>query len=813
MSAYKRKKTVLFTRGWLVAIISALGILAFAIAVYSFIRFRQTGSLYVDASQSQVVISHPGNMAQFPAGSPIQVEVSATGQKPFTSSELWINGVLEGVQAGPPPGLPTLGFSFSWIPASSGTFSLVARAINLDNATAVSSAVIVFVNPSEKEDQSGPDAGQAYPAVLPAAPAGEINPPAPAPGDAQTPAVEWQGSPADWLTNLTASSVPAAPELAVAADGCSVKLDIHDLSDNEEGFVLYRQTTASPYWVHVADLASHFGKGWIETQDPSLSGGITYYVDAFNSKGQTSSNLALVNIDPQACPAPKPSSNLPVLDLKVQNLSITDGTENAYCYTNQGGKYWSRWPEFGFIAPVASGQNAQLLGAPLLLASLGDSGINPGPQSMDLKLECWGWRSGTLLSLGQFSQKIDLVSPHAIHVALTGLAFDVLPDVITAMKNEKFKLGASFAPGESLVKDPFTIENLGYFPESDQMPRIAAEVTENINHCRDHVQDPSYKDAYCAPAPGFNAGPGGVNPQPFLVWDVLDGFCKATGQKECLSLSWWEGFAREYPDPYRPGVFFDVEATFFTGEDYEFPVGWQTDADQRALKYTPDFPFGQVACDHSGMILTVAMVVNTSFGTFQGAPSQWIQTVCPKALGNSVLVEVNFNQLTLAGMDEPANSVYGQFAALPNGQPATHLLIGWWNGESPATPYLGPEQSSNGYIGQMDNGTYPLSQLKLCTAFGGVMCPFTATYDYFTNNNVLVVTLRGGDALQLFSELYDYNTYSSDDHICDGNVWVGPRTIEEWAATVNESILLIQPEGHAYCSVEVILSAREPGPD
>jgi hypothetical protein len=95
---------------------------------------------------------------------------------------------------------------------------------------------------------------------------------------------------------------PAAPELAVSADGCNVKLDIHDLSENEEGFGLYRQISNSPEWVHVADLASHSGKGWIETQDSNLSGGIAYYVDAFNSKGQTSSNLALVNIDPKIAP-------------------------------------------------------------------------------------------------------------------------------------------------------------------------------------------------------------------------------------------------------------------------------------------------------------------------------------------------------------------------------------------------------------------------------------------------------------------------------------------------------------------------------
>ena len=145
--------------------------------------------------------------------------------------------------------------------------------------------------PPDYGDQPDPEAGKTNPAVLPAPPAGITSPLPPASGDVPAPAGEWQGSPGDWLTDLTAGSAPAAPELVAAADGCGIRLNIHDLSENEEGFTLYRQTTESPDWVHAADLASHSGKGWIEYQESNLTGGVTYYVSAFNSQGASSSNL------------------------------------------------------------------------------------------------------------------------------------------------------------------------------------------------------------------------------------------------------------------------------------------------------------------------------------------------------------------------------------------------------------------------------------------------------------------------------------------------------------------------------------------
>jgi len=804
MTGQPGKKRVPLIIGIVVAITGVLVILAIAIATatFFFIRYRQAGSLHADTSQSQVIISQPGNMAQFPAGVPIQVEVDATGQQPFTSTELWINGVLEGVQAGPPAGLTSLTSLYSWIPLEGGNFSLVARAINQKNDIATSSAVIVFVNPPEYGDQPDPEAGKVYPAVLPASPAGQTSPPPPTPGDVPEPAVEWQGSPGDWLTDLTTSSAPAAPELVVAADGCNIQLDIHDLSENEEGFALYRQTTDSPDWVHAVDLASQPGKGWIETQESNLAGGITYYVAAFNSQGYTSSNLALVNIDPQACPPPQPLIEIPSLHLKVKNLIFDGQISHMYCYISLGSNNWSRWPETGFVADGASEQDAPLLVTPLILASLDDTGVKPGPQSLDLKLDCWGWQGGQLLSLGSLKETIDLVNPKSLHAMFSGAAFDISPNILVGLKQNLFPLEGS--------SPPFDIEDLGYVPESDQMPLIVAAITDLPNKCKAFMQDTFDKEVYCFPMPGYNAGPGGSNPQLYLIWDVYGDSCKGFAEgKECLPLSWWEGFAEKYPDPQNPALLWYL--------DYDV-IGWPIPFNQQASRILPDFPpAGESLCSLGNQHIQVYLDVHTSLGEIRSAPSNLVTVPCPVPLGDTVDIEVNFNPMTLDNIDDGAGNyhiddVWGHLAAWPGGnQTGTYLKIGWWGGEEP-TDYGG----ANGYIYELGNGTYNLADFYLCTETVGASlpCEMRANYSlpYEVNNNKLVVHLKDGDSLLLDVSLWDFDNASNPDPCCNQYVWVGPRTIEQWAATVNEPYYLIQPEGDATCTLEVILNALKPGP-
>ena len=181
MNASSGKKKIPISCVIAAAITGVLVILVTGTVLFFFFRYRQAGNLHTDASPSRVIISQPGNRAQFTAGAFIQVEVNAAGQQPFTSTELWINGVLEGVEAIPVAGRTSITTNFWWTPPEGGTYSLVARTINQENGTASSPAVIVFIAPPDYSGQPDPEAGKTHPAVLPAPPAGITSPQPPAP--------------------------------------------------------------------------------------------------------------------------------------------------------------------------------------------------------------------------------------------------------------------------------------------------------------------------------------------------------------------------------------------------------------------------------------------------------------------------------------------------------------------------------------------------------------------------------------------------------------------------------------------------------
>ena len=340
------------------------------------------------------------------------------------------------------------------------------------------------------------------------------------------------------MTDLTAGSAPATPELVAAADGCGIRLNIHDLSENEEGFTLYRQTTESPDWVHAADLASHPGKGWLEYQESNLTGGVTYYVAAFNSQGESSSNLALVNIDPQACPPSVPLIEIPALHLKVGELKIDENTGGIYCYTSLDSKNWSRWPEHGSLNSSASLQEIPPLVKPHLLSNLKDKGFETETKTLELNMECWGWQGPNLIAIGNIKDKIDIAAPQEIHLVLSGATFDILPKISLDIKSKLFELGSSLQTPSIKVVDQYSVETLGYVPESDQMPYIVAWESDDPGICADHMLDPAGKELFCSPLPGFTAGPGGSYPQKYLVWYVLNGAALHTRRKNAFH---WTG--------------------------------------------------------------------------------------------------------------------------------------------------------------------------------------------------------------------------------------------------------------------------------
>jgi len=815
----KQRITLIFG---IVVAIGALVILAIATAAYFFIRYRQTGNQHIDASQSLVVISQPANMAQILAGAPIQVQVNATGQSPFTSIELWINGTLEGVQAVPGGGRISTSALFWWIPPEAGNYSLVGRAIDEKMGNVSSRAVIVFVNPRENGSLPEGDADKVHPAVFPA-PSEEYNNPEPPENDGVTPANQWQGSPGDWLNSLTTDSAPAAPELAVTVEGCNVKLDIHDMSDNEEGFSVFRQTTNSQEWVHVTDLASHPGEGWIEYQDTNLSGGITYYISAFNNKGESSSNLGLVNIDPEACPPPEPPNKLPTLYLKVKNLSIAENNGGIYCYSSLISGQWSRWPEGGFVMGDQNGQDIPLLVNPQILATMDDAGIHPGPQSLDLKLECWGWEGGKLRRLGSFMDKIDLAAPKDLHVAFTGAAFDISPDLVSGLKIKSFELGGFLLPLIRGAEISYNIDDLGFFPESTQMPTPHARLSYFTYDCTNSISMGDQKDhELCDPLPGFDYLDG-PNPQPYLIWEVFNNDCVAASEGlPCLPLNWWKGFTAANPDPHDPGIEWDLDYSTFYGDNPN-PSGserWGYDIRQQAWRIDPDFPtIPEFLCSHGYEYISVRLVARTSYGNIISPSSNTVAVPCPQPKPDQVDIQVTWNPLTLNNIDDGYNGdltedhtaeAYGVFSTTINeyGARFLSLQMGY------STVVEGDEvpPGVDQYY-ELDDGTYDIAGFKLAL-IQYLMNECKDSSCYAVNHNIVTYTVHENDLLVINVAIWDYDEHSNPDNICFGQVNVGPRSIYDWAKTANEHYDLIYSEGmgDASCDVGVTINALPPAP-
>jgi hypothetical protein len=725
-----------------------------------------------------VVITDPLNLSQYPAGRGIFVKVSASGEGGLLSTELWINGTLAGVQAAPPGEPTSLKTIFNWTPPQGGQFSLVARTLDDRGHTASSSAVIVFVDAADYGEGPDPEAGKEQPVVLPA-PSGGWSPPAPPEEGEADPSDGWQGSPLDWLTDLTAQSAPAAPVLAAEADGCIARLYIQDLSDNEEGFTIYRQVTNDVAWVHVSDLASHAGQGWIEYQQQNLAGGITYYVAAFNGKGSAASNLALVNLDPEDC-APEPEEKLKVLTLKVENLELGN-VDRSYCYHTLNGKNWSRFPESGFLTPDKAGSDANLLSDPLVVTDFEGQLIY---ETMDLKLECWGWSGGLLNYLGTLEEKLNLLDPITVHADFEGFVFDIYADIYLGFNAPTFKLEETLEPWMATYADPYSIETIGV-PTWAMLPTAGVYITTDPAGCELGILEPSYDVILCQPLEGFNYGPGGVNPQRYLVWVVMDWWCKDNPQEaqpgECVRLAWWKNFAKAHDGTlgYRIYANYMIPGSsndFNEYQDYKL-MSWRIppcDAEVAVYRVTLEVQFED---DY------------TRFHRLEG-PAYGVPSFCGEALGDWINMQVDFNTLTLNSVDDGsgddiADWVYGPMDVFPTGNPH-HIKF-------PGGALC--EDSAQGLIGcfLLTNGVYDLHSL-----FSPPFWP-----------PVIHVPIQENQIMQISIHLIEHDDLSADDTICLTHVFIGPRTIEQWAAVENEVVYLHMPfNGNAECTLEVILNAE-----
>ncbi len=827
-------------------------LLGSAFAISRFVGYRNVGGAAAVASTlPQVTISSPLAGDQLAAGVPIDVETLALGHEPFLSTELWINGVLAGVDGGPSGGVTPFNSDFMWIPTQPGAYLLVARAVDAKQNVASSMSVLVFVLPNEEITQPvGPgDAAEAEGesaalVVLPSAEqAGQsAQPPAPpAPGAAVGASQPWQGTPGNWLTSLTAQAAPNAPQVVATADGCSAVLSIHDLSNNEEGFRVYRQALNSPAWLEIAKLAAQSQNEWITYADSGVPGPLLYYVSAFNSQGESPGNISLTNVATANCP-PLDEAN-PMLTVELTGLIPKVNVEQAYCYQSLGGVHWTRVPGLGFFVPdEETGYQLEGLEEAFTEILLNDPQGQPVFETLDLRLECWGWIAGKLGLLGQFTQTIDLDNVHDLQVDLDGLTAELAVNVDN--------LNALGFPGQIALGgegpwfptvDWLPPDSLKWpEPEAARMPFITAWVTYDPAFCAAHLEpwegkswlqtEQEWQEQNCKPYPGFNLGPGGINPQPYLVWSLLDHTCQAGFNEDCLPLAWWIAYAKA-----------NGGAIAFMVKDYFDPEGWTEWIMPNPLRTMwevdpSDSPLPGGPCPLGKRGFKVRMVASglSNYPALYGPESNPVTIPCLEPLGDQVTIEVTFETLYLSGLDDDDTDttgcigpgscddveVYGTLRARSSSMKAAKVIVF----AEDALPYnycMNPESLYGdetfvvpGCMVDLSGSSYPLSLIWMCApsdvikAGNSLVCKDISGYKKF--NNSLLIKVKDGDAIKLFSYLFDDDSASDDDYVCWVTWWTKPKTLLEWATTANDTYNLTADHDYADCTLTVVLNAVAP---
>jgi len=799
MSRRNRRYVLGLTFVVLVAVAGAL--------IYKFLVYQKAGlDGLPNEPQASVVITMPHAYSQAPQGMAIPVSVSANGVQPLTSTELWVNGKLMGVQAAPPTGQLMFDTTFLWFSGASGEFSLVASSTDIKGVTSFSPAVLIKILPhvdaQGANNQAAFDAGAAM--VLPAVPGGAGGgglPPVSPPGPNEKSGPAQAGSPSlsDWITNLTDSQPPKAPELALTVKGCAVTLSIHDLSNNEEGFQVFRSTDHSPAWQQIKTLNSQSALDWITTED-TLQGAVqaSYYVAAVNKLGQAKSNLATASFSAADCP-PVPGDQQ-ALSVDPVSFSTDIPVDQAYCYESVNNASWGRWPETGFFLPGTDGFNMQKYKQAFAVNGLDGK---PILKTFDLRLECWGWAGGSLMFLGEahFSNDVSNLRPQ---VEARGANF---------VLKFNFGLGTGMFPGGNF-DTPIPLK-------SGQMPYIFAFLSYDPKACEENLpsKDQNFIGGlfYCHPIGGYQTV-GTKNPQPFLIWAVSDSMCPNGQGADCKFLPQIKAMAQTVG----ANLYFNINID----ENDGFPHNVISPISQTAYVIPPTQTPGQLCFGENALMVSLVFedISNGKDNAISSLNSNVVKVPCYLNPNIPVKVDVSFYQLDLSNVNDgesapQALELYGFFNA--NSSDGSHGSL-----EAQYYPNTGcPNDnfggfSSNGTINcwKLPDGNFrlgpvfdqpgndtPIGTLPLCVSEAGNCLNQNGTmyFPYINNNNTIHLTVGDGDNISLAVMLTDYDSASADDPACFAVITTAGKSLVDWSNTDDNYVLHQDDNGNAACNVNV----------
>lgn len=361
-----------------------------------------------------VSLTEPLDGEAYPISAGLSIRGEAISDGSIARMELWADGKLHEEYRIPEDGLGLLVHSWNWSPKTLGVHTLMVRAYNDQDHSAFSNVITIkgipdpgyvliaqaeegdtVISLAERYNVSVDDLLKENPQLdenMPLSTGEEVFIHFGATAIVSIPS---QGAKVlmrlnEWSVNhgLNPQAAPPAPALTVSGQGCSATLSINDMSDDEQGFNIYRLNPGSMSFSKITSLPAHEGTGTFSHQDPNLHGLYHYYVAAFDDNGETASNLASLNIVDPGC-AGKPTT---VNDLGF----ITAGVEDYYLYVSINNGNWRRFPadEFTYL------KKSQNLDFGAVAASLAPNAVG----NISMRGEVWGMVNGNAILLGTFDR-------------------------------------------------------------------------------------------------------------------------------------------------------------------------------------------------------------------------------------------------------------------------------------------------------------------------------------------------------------------------------------------------------------------------
>lgn len=794
-----------------IGVMAAAGVTAVGLLGLYFISYNGPGGSQADQTFAQVSISSPPNGVQFEAGESLLVETAAFGSTPFQTMELWINGELLGLQHAAQGGVHPFSTYFSWRPLEPGVYSLVAAAKDVQGDKAISEQVVAVVLPSEEEGELVlADA----PAVIPA-PGGGVLPPEAPEGDGSTgPAGPWSSSIGGWVTSLTADEKPAAPGLTVRPKACAAELFIHDLSENEEGFAVYRQTGVSPMWVQIAALGPQAEYEWITYQDEGIYGAVSYYVAAFNSQGESESNPGFVSVDPEGCAPDEMRAATRTMKLALQVPEMAAG--QVYCYLSTDGINWARWPQSGFLMPGEGGVEAEIVAMNLVAEDPLNGQALP---EMDLFMDCWGWQGGSLQHLGKLAK--EAIDPHARGTqGLVGqglraeLTFEtaVLPN-----QTDLYSMGSGLGTGLEYLLNLGLLDGV-----SVEIPRANLSMTFDREICREHLPPDAQNIAgqliYCFPYPAYDLDKGAARPQPYLIWGFdFEPVCIGGVSEQCKS--YWEllqmaeetggqvgftvlgvrGEIKTVWNVTEPNLTMFVVPPLACLGNTEFTVRvwYRPGSEGVSVSTSPEDNIQEVG----EMKLSPPEILYGPYSNPVIIPCNNANVVSPSIVQYYREIEVVFTHINFYKLDDGGGDDY-VISSDTNVE-----LYGYFRIQAPSFGHWETEYCFMPEVGDCDNEPYwtgtrrylliadweeddtgklkhvtsdvthkaykDLLYWEMCKASSKYSCKFEGQgTSYQTENNRIRAVIKEGDTLTIEMRLVDYDELSGDDEVCVGTLMI-----------------------------------------